>query len=82
MTNHIEKAPHTFLSAAAGGNDPDPAPQDDDPRRPLMRQPWFIFVLLLVVLFIGACVYLFFIWGLPLLLQLIDALQSAGVRIA
>jgi hypothetical protein len=82
MTNHIERAPHTFLSGTTGRSNPDPAPQDDEPHRPLMRRPWFIVALLLAVLFIGACVYLFFTWGLPILMQIIDALQKAGVRIA
>jgi hypothetical protein len=79
MTNHFEDTPHTFLSGSAGGSDPDPGPQDDEPRLPLIRRPEFIFVLLLVVLFLGICVYLFIRFVLPILTQIIDALQATGV---
>jgi hypothetical protein len=79
MTNHIEKAQHTFLFGTPGHSDPDPAPQHGEPDRPLRWRPWFFFWLLVVVLFLGACAYVFFAWGLPLLMQIIEA---SGIRIA
>jgi hypothetical protein len=75
MANHMRKAPHTFLSDTTGHSNPGPAPQDEPHSLPLMRQPWFIFTVLLTVLFIGTSTFLFFIWGLPIL---IDVVTAAG----
>ncbi|WP_336714539.1 hypothetical protein [Arthrobacter sp. USHLN218] len=82
MTNHIEKAPGTFLFGTTGHSNSDPAPHDDEPYRPLFRRPRFIVtLLLLVVLFLVAFVYVFFTWGLPILMNIIDNLQASGFRL-
>ncbi|GLB65834.1 hypothetical protein [Arthrobacter mangrovi] len=82
MTNHIEKAPNTFLFGTTGHSDPNPARRDDEPYRPLFRRPRFVFaLLLLVVLFLATFAYLFFAWGLPMLMDAIDNLKASGFRI-
>jgi len=85
MTNHLHKAPstfHAFLAAASGNPDSGPeASDDDEPRRPLLQRRWFIVALLLTVLIIGVCIYLFFTWGLPFLQEIINRLEEAGVRL-
>ncbi|EMY35111.1 hypothetical protein D477_006181 [Arthrobacter crystallopoietes BAB-32] len=48
---------------------------------PSSRRPWLIWAVGLTLLFLAACVYLFVIYGLPLLGEIIERLESMGVRI-
>lgn len=80
MTNHSKNATRTSISRTTRPSTPDPAPQDDEPHVPLLRRPWFKFVML-IVLALAVCLVLFLIWGLPIVVQLInDVLQDAGLE--